>query len=1384
VSTIDRSEESTRPEDAPGLVALEKPPLPFPVVGIGASAGGIKALQAFFDAMPPDTGMAFVVVVHLSPRHESSLAEVLQPHTSMRVTQVMRTVAIEADHVYVIPPNRRLMMTGGHLRIEEFPGHDGRAAIDVFFRSLAMAHRQNAIAIVLSGSGSDGAVGLKRIKEHGGVTLVQVPSEAEYDSMPRAAQAAGIVDFSLPVAEMPDKLVALWRNLRSIALPMPEAPSVPRDEAQRMEEALSGVLALLKARTGHDFNDYKRATIVRRLERRLQVNQLPDLPRYRDFLERHPSETRALLKDLLISVTNFFRDKEVFDKLGQDILPNLLADKALQDHVRAWVPACATGEEAYSIAMLVTECAERLGAAPAVQIFATDIDEEALQAARVGFYPESIALDVSETRLRRFFVRESGGYRVHSAIREMVMFAPHNVLRDPPFSRIDLVTCRNLLIYLNREVQTRVLDIFHFALRPRGYLVLGSSESVDDRSESFAPVDKVHRIFQAQPVGHPFAIVPRSTVLMPLARPGAPPAPPTLRQAGGMDLHLRLLEHYAPPSVVVNDQHEVLHLSESAGQFLKLTAGEPSFDLLRMAPPELRAPLRATLYQAFHTMEQVELRAPMHRDDQPVELAVRVHPVREGASGRVYALVMFDERTANAPDAAHEELAPVQVSLLERLEQELGAARTQLRTTIEQYETQTEELRASNEELQAVNEELRSTTEELETSKEELQSMNEELGAVNQELKNKVEETAAINNDLQNFMASTDIAVLFVDRDKRVLRFTPPARDLFNLIPADLGRPLLDLHHRLEYPEMAGDLDAVFETLTLREREIVGTGERWYLARILPYRTSEDRIDGAVLTFIDISSRRLAEDELRRNAEWMRFVMDSARDYAIFTTDANGVVESWSGGAARTFGWSRDEATGRPMHFIFTPEDRESGRPEEEMRKAREDGRAEDERWHLRKDGTRFYCSGIMAPIRNGKLRGYVKIARDLTSRQQAEMEREQALARERDIRLQLERANRQKDDFLATLSHELRNPLNLIMMQAQVLLRADAFKDEKSRHTAEIIYQTTATQARLVDDLLDVSRTLTGKLALQRQLLPLPFIVGDSIGALVREAEQKGVTLDLDLTAEPLLVQGDPARLRQIAWNLLSNAIKFTPAGGKVSIGLVREGDQARLDVTDTGRGIDPAHLPHVFELYRQNPPVLTRSSGGLGIGLALVHQLVEAHSGRIEAHSEGVDRGTRFSVWLPLYDAASPEVQEPPTVAAHDGQSVPSLKPLMGLGVLLVDDAEDAVGPMTELLEMEGAHVRGTTRPEEALVLAAQHDFDVIVSDLAMPGMDGLTLLRRIRSTTRNRNTPAIATTGFNRPQDVARATAAGFDAYVSKPLSIPELIGVIVEVIKPKA
>jgi two-component system CheB/CheR fusion protein len=1034
--------------------------------------------------------------------------------------------------------------------------------------------------------------------------------------------------------------------------------------------------------------------------------------------------------------------------------------------------------------MLLAECAERLGSAPAVQIFATDIDDEALQAARLGFYPESIGLDVSETRLRRFFVREGSGYRIHSAIREMVMFAPHNLLRDPPFSRMDLVTCRNLLIYLNRQIQARVLDIFHFALGPTGYLVLGSSESVDDRSEFFTAVDKAHRIFQARPGRHPIAIAPRNTVLMPLARASGLPSAASIRHVGGLDLHLRLLEHYAPPSLVVNDQYEVLHLSESAGHFLQLTAGEPSFDLLRMAPAELRAPLRATLYQAFHTMQEVALRAPGHRDDQPSELTVRVYPVRDAASGRVYALVMFDEHAERTSDGAHEELAPAQSSLLERLEQELTAARGQLRTTIEQYETQTEELRASNEELQAVNEELRSTTEELETSKEELQSINEELSAVNQKLKNKVEETAAVNNDLQNFMASTDIAVLFVDRDQRVLRFTPPARDLFNLIPADLGRPLLDLHHRLDYPQMTADLGAVFESRALREREIAASGGRWYLARILPYRTSENLVDGAVLTFIDITSRRLAEGELRRNAEWMRFVMDSARDYAIFTTDASGIVESWSGGAARTFGWSRDEAVGRPMQFVFTPEDREAGRPEEEMRKAREEGRAEDERWHQRKDGTRFYCSGIMAPIRNGKLYGYVKIARDLTSRQQAELEREQALARERDTRLQLERANRQKDDFLATLSHELRNPLNLIMMQAQVQLRADAFKDEKSRHAAEIIYQTTATQARLVDDLLDVSRTLTGKLALQRQLLPLPFIVGDSIGALAREAEQKSVTLDLNLTSEPLLVQGDAARLRQIACNLLSNAIKFTPAGGKVSISLVREGDEARLDVTDTGRGIDPAHLPHVFELYRQNPSVLTRSSGGLGIGLALVHQLVESHSGRIEAQSEGVDRGTRFTVWLPLAVAASSEIQEPPAVAARDGESPPSVKPLMGLGVLLVDDAEDAVGPMSELLEMEGAHVRSTTRPEEALALAHEHDFDVIVSDLAMPGMDGLTLLRRIRSTTRNRNTPAIASTGFNRPQDVARATAAGFDAYVSKPVSIPELVSVIVEVIKPKA
>jgi two-component system, chemotaxis family, CheB/CheR fusion protein len=1371
--------------------------LEVPVIGIGASAGGIKALLQFFENMPRATGMAFVVILHLSPKHESSLDKVLRGVTKMPVSQVTEAVSIERDHVYVISPASDLAMLDGTLQVRATSRRNGRhTAIDLFFRTLAQAKKTRAICIVLSGTGSDGTVGTRSIREEGGIAIAQEPEEAEYAEMPRNAIAAGAVDFVLPVLEMPQKLLNLMETARLIVLPHADELPAELDSARRADTALRDVLALLRTRTGHDFAQYKRATVLRRVERRMQVNQVVDLPAYRDFLRDNMAETPALLRDMLISVTNFFRDREAFEALERIVIPALFEGKSGDDQIRVWVPGCATGEEAYSIAMLLAERAQEVESPPGLQIFATDIDEDALAVGRAGLYPEAIITDVPPARLRRFFVKETGAYSVQKFIREMVTFAPHNVIRDAPFSRLDLVCCRNLLIYLNREVQGRALDIFHFALRRDGYLFLGTSESIDEARDSFAVVDKSHRLFRTQ-------LRARARPMSPLllSSLSAPRTPLPARVSGDEhgdsfgELHHSLLESYGPPSAVFDDQYRIVHLSENAGQFLQFTAGEPSMHLLHAVHPDLRLDLRMALYQAMQTMHRVEVgRVALHRPGGTSHVHLTVHPVRDVPTSRTFSLVLFDERqpSLEAPtvDSAAEPTVKAGSSALER---ELSSMREQLRATVEQYETQNEELKASNEELQAINEELRSATEELETSKEELQSINEELATVNQELKSKVDETATVNNDLQNFIASTNISVLFVNRQLKLVRFTPPARELFNVIPSDIGRPLLDITNRLEYSDLERDVGNVFETLRTVEREVRGVAGHWYLMRILPYRTSEDHIEGAVLTFVDISSRKETEERLRRSQQRYRATLESIRDYAILTVDLSGRIDGWNEGAAEIFGYDEAEIVGHPVDILFVPEDRASKAPEREMNTAREQGHAADERWHLRKDGSRFFCSGVMAPLSDGEIYGFVKVARDLTQQQQATVEREQQFIRAEADRVELENVNRLKDRFLATLSHELRNPLNLIMMQSELLRRSPEVKAQPSLSRAtDIIYQTVTTQARLVDDLLDVSRINTGKLAVEQQLLPLPFVVGDSIGALQRDVEQKRLLLDLALSSEPLIVQGDPVRVKQVAWNLISNAIKFTPPGGRITVRVARDGNEARIDVEDNGQGISPEFMPYVFELFRQNDPGLTRRHGGMGIGLALVRQLVDLQGGRVEAHSDGEGKGARFTVWLPLYFAPearagqvtlAPAMPAPAGSAAGDasrGEAQDGSRRLEGLRVLVVDDDISSAQALRDLLDAEGADVEAANSGAAALQLAERRDFDVVISDIAMPQMDGHTLLAALRENPRTAHVPAIACTGYGSAADLGHARRSGFVTHLVKPLEMERVITAIREAI----
>jgi len=831
-----------------------------PVAGIGASAGGIRALQDFFDAMPAKPGLAAVVVVHLDPNHGSELPSVLAKHTGMRVIQVNKREPLATDTVYVIPPNRRLLISDNAIETAPFDEPRGqRAPIDLFFRSLAEQHG-DGFAVVLSGGGSDGAIGVKAMREKGGLILVQDPSEAEHASMPRNAIAAG-ADFVLPVREIAAQLVELARtkahvNVRAL------------EEKASSDELVRRILGLLRAKTGQDFTRYKRATVLRRLARRMQVAQTDELEQYLTYLRNHAEEAQALFNDLLISVTSFFRDPDAYKALASEVMPALFEQNSGDGAIRVWVAGCATGEEAYSIAMLLLEEAGQRDVRPDIQVFATDLDEQALAVARDGRYPATIAADVSEERLRRFFVREGDQFRIRREVRDLVVFAVHSILRDPPFSRINLLTCRNLMIYLDRDLQQQVCSILHYALLPTGYLFLGTSETAESPMGLFAPLDRDARIYQAlERTRDALPMLPRVLSAVRLPEPTLP-RPVRPQTSVDASVHWRALEEIGPPSMLVDEGLGIVNLSETAGRFLLHPGGPIVSEASEVVRPELRLELTAALHRAFEQGQpSVTLPIPVRFNGSPTAVVLHVRPVmREGVPRT--ALVLFLE---GGPVEAGQEPAQIGEAspIVSQLREELSATRTVLRTTREQYEAATEELRAANEELQSINEEYRSTAEELETSKEELQSINEELQTLNNELKIKLELVSRAHNDLQNLMSATDISTMFLDTSLRIQRFTPRISELFNVQAGDEGRPVTDFTHRLEYQDLVGDARRVLADLIPIERTVHTTNDRWFLIRLRPYRTLDDKIDGVVATFVDVTERRQAEAEWERRQKML-----------------------------------------------------------------------------------------------------------------------------------------------------------------------------------------------------------------------------------------------------------------------------------------------------------------------------------------------------------------------------------------------------------------------------------------------------------------------------------------------------------------------------------
>jgi two-component system CheB/CheR fusion protein len=941
------------------------PPRTFPIVGIGASAGGLAAFESFLTAMPPTTqsGMAFVLIQHLAPDHRSILTELIKRYTRMQVYEVEDGMDVNRSCAYIIPPNRDMALLRGKLQLNEPTTPRGiRLPIDFFFRSLAADQRDRAICIVLSGTGSDGTLGLRAVKGEGGMAMVQTPETTEFDSMPRSAIATGLVDYILPPAKMPEQLIAYANQL--FDKKTKPAATLP----QKPEDTLAKICVLLRARTGHDFSQYKENTLNRRVERRMALHQLERTADYLRFMQQDAGEAHALFRDLLIGLTSFFRDPDAFAALQTSGIPRLFEGVPPGGAIRVWVCGCSTGEEAYSIAILIQEHLEKLLQAYKVQIFATDIDRQATDQARGGVFPASIAADISAERLTRFFTQDAGGsYHIRKTIRDLLIFSEQDVLKDPPFSKLGLVSCRNLLIYLNADLHKRLFPLFHYALSPGGILFLGNSETISDPPWLFDALDRKARLYVRKDsvtgVARPLqgamtatALDPRTTAIT--ANEGNREAKLNVREV----TQQTLLRHLSQAAILVNRHGEILYFHGRTGNYLEPAPGDAGSNILTMAREGLRRALTSALHHAVAKKEITQARGlQIKTNGSFISADLAVIPALISSAPDLYVVSLEEKPPGEAaprgkaaksgksiPSASHARIAA--------LEHELRAKDEYIQTIVEEMETSSEELKSSNEEMQSVNEEMNSTNEELETSKEELQSVNEELATVNSELQQKVADLSRINNDMNNLLAGTGVGTLFVDHQLRIARFTPSVTEIINLIPGDIGRPLAHIVSNLiGHDNLLADVQSVLDTLVPSEIEVQTKVGSWYILGIRPYRTLENVIEGAVITFVDITLRKAAEEKLREAERFRRAVEIETVGIVFFQID--GAMTSANSAFLRMTGHSRQDLdTGKINWDSITPPEwlEASHQAQTELKNT---GRAVPyERQYLRQDGSRGWA--------------------------------------------------------------------------------------------------------------------------------------------------------------------------------------------------------------------------------------------------------------------------------------------------------------------------------------------------------------------------------------------------------------------------------------------
>ena len=977
-------------EDVVKPVSTKKKPVsknitnPFLIVGMGASAGGLEAFKEFFSSAPKNMGMAFVIVQHLDPTHKSLMVQLLMKHTEMQVKEVKDKTKVLPNNVYVIPPNKDMAIFKGTLHLMEPSAARGfRKPIDFFFSSLAEDQQEKAIGIILSGTGTEGTLGLKDIKGQGGLSIVQDPETAKYDGMPRSAINRGVEDFVLPVNKIPEALVKYAKNRTFKSKGKPEIVSTAN-------ELLEKVFILLRNETGCNFGDYKNSTVIRRLEKRMALNQIDKLENYLKYLQKNKEELQKLFDELLIGVTSFFRDKEAYNTVEQNIIPQIIKDKSDGDTIRVWVAGCSTGEEAYSLAILFDEAISKQAKSLKLQIFASDLDERAINTARQGIYPETIFADVAPERLRRYFQGESNTYRISKEIRDKVIFSEHNLIKDPPFSKQDMVSCRNLLIYLNIEAQKKVFAIFHYALNPGGILFLGSSESLGEYANLFDTIDRKHKLFKHKKVNK--NKIPDIGYLFREPANIKTPAiitTPKREHLGSLAkvTEQLLLDNYAPACAIINSKGEAVYFAGNTGKYLQPSPGEAKLNVVDMAREGLKTDLR-TIISKIRKSKSTEIRKDINvktnGTHQVIDLCLR--PLKHLLPEEDFFMLTFEDRSiASVPSTETKPKHPEDASELQALEQELVATKEYLRSTIEELEVSNEELKSSNEELQSSNEELQSTNEELETSKEELQSVNEEIVTVNSELQGKIDELAQAYDDMNNLLASTEIGTIFLDADLKIKRFTPSMTKIINLIQSDVGRPVQDLSSNLIYEGIVKDAKKVLEKLLPFQAAVKSNDSTWYQMKIMPYRTSMNVIQGVVITFVDITEEKSLLEELNEVKENYEHLLELTQT-TVYTQDKNLVYKSI---ANKDNNFQSNGLIGKKDQDLFSKED--AKKLEIIKKKVLKTGKPYRDIVNLDIRGTTRYFDLTVRPITvDSKITGIACSSTDVTERTEAEKQLEE----------------------------------------------------------------------------------------------------------------------------------------------------------------------------------------------------------------------------------------------------------------------------------------------------------------------------------------------------------------------------------------------------------